>query len=226
MKYSDIGKETPLDRILRAWLKDDLDILSPTDQEILERISEVDKRFRKGYTIKKKAVDEMNGREYKEKLYKRPYRKKELADWQVKRFGISLRQAYEDIRMAEQFFLFNEGREDKEFGRGQQIMWGTDLMHQAAYNGDFRAASAFFKELNKLKGLDKPDDFNFDPSKFEPINPIIVTDVSEVGFEKLDDPNALVAELRKSFKQSVLDKFMNDAEDVEEEEGDPETGEA
>lgn len=224
MKYRDIGTETPLDRILRAFLKKDLDILSDTDKDILMRIEEVDKRYRKGYTIKKKAVDEVNGREYKKKLYNRPYRKKELADWQVKRFGISLSQAYEDIRMAEKFFLFNEGREDRDFARGHQIMWGTDLMFQAAYNGDFRAASAFFKELNKLKGVDKLDEIAYDPSKFEPINPIIVTDVSEVGFEKMDDPDSVVQELKKSLKQSVLDKFMNDAEDVEE--VDPEAGEA
>lgn len=216
IRYNQVDPVTPLDRILRAWLKDKLDTLSESDQRILDRISEVEKRYRKGYTVKQKAWNVLDGSAYEES-YKRPYRRKELADWQVKRFGVSLRQAYEDIRMAEQFFLYHETRNDKEFARGQMIMWGEELMYEAKFKGEFRAAAAFFKELRLLKGLDKFEDETFDPSKFEPINPIIITDPSEIGFEKMENPTAVVEELKKSLKKSVLDKILDDAEDIEDE---------
>lgn len=204
-----------MDRILKAWLKDDLDSLSETDKNILERITEVDKRFRKGYSMKVKAWNIVTGEPYTETV-KRPFRMKELAEWNVKRFGISLRQAYEDVKMSQKFFLFNEGPQDKEFARGAMIQWGDELMAKAAHSGDYRAAAAFFKELRLLKGLDKFEDETWDPAKFEPIRPVIVMNASDVGFPEMENPTALVEELKKSFKKSVLEKILDDAEDVDE----------
>lgn len=215
IKSRHIDPVTPFDRILKAWLADDINSLSPTDKEILERIEEVDKRFRKGYSMKVKAWNIVTGKPYFEKV-KRPYRMKELAEWNVKKFGISLRQAYQDVKDSQKFFLFNEGREDKDFARGAMIQWGEELMAKAEHRGDSRAAAAFFKELRLLRGLDKFEDETWDPANFEPIRPVIVMNASDVGFPEMENPTALVEELKKSFKQSVLDKILDDSEDIEE----------
>src|SRR5690606_20810093 len=114
------------------------------------------------------------------------------------RFGVSLAQAYIDIEMAERFFLTTERRPDKEFARGMQIYWGEDAMARAQADGDHRAAAAFFKELNKIRGLDKFEDESANLKDFRPIKPVIVSDPSELGFEKIDNPDKVVAELRKS----------------------------
>lgn len=222
IKSRNIDPVTPYDRILKAWLANDLDSLSQTDKDILERITEVDKRYRKGYSMKVKAYSILDGKKYTESI-KRPYRMKELAEWNAKRFGISLRQAYEDVKMSQKFFLFNEGREDKDFARGHMIQWGETLLAKAEHNRDFRAAAQLFKELRLIRGLDKFEDETWDPTKFEPVRPVIVMKASEVGFPEMDNPTARVEELKKSFKQTVLDKILDDAEDVDEiedEEGD------
>lgn len=215
IKARHIEAVTPFDRILKAWLANNLDSLSQTDKNILERIEEVDKRFRKGYSMKVKAHSIVTGEEYTDTI-KRPYRMKELAEWNAKKFDISLRQAYEDVKMSQKFFLFNEGREDKDFARGHMIQWGETLLAKAEHYQDLRAAALLYKELRLIRGLDKFEDDVWDPTKFEPIDPKIVMEASAVGFEVMDNPTALVAELKKSFKQSVLDKILDDSEDVEE----------
>lgn len=216
IRYKDIGTDTPYDRILRAWLRNKLDSLSETDQNILARITEVQKRYEAGYTQVEKVYSEVLDKNIEKKL-NRPYRKRELAEWISQKFSVSLRQAYEDIKMSERFFLFNEGPSDKEFARGQLSYWGEKLLAKAEDQGDFRAAAALFKEIRLLKGLDKFEDQTFDPSKFEPINPVIVASPTEIGFEPMENPTAVVAELKKSLKKSVLDKILDDSEDVDDE---------
>ncbi|MFD2741960.1 MULTISPECIES: hypothetical protein [Sphingobacterium] len=220
LRPKDVKGTTVLDRILKAFLKGDLDKLSPDDKQVLERISEVDNRLRKGYIVTEPRVSVLTGAAYDFK-YSRPYRKSELAQWQVSRFQVSLSQAYADIQMAEKFFLTTESRADKEFGRGMMIHWGEDVAAKAQADGDYRAFAAIYRELAKIRQLDRPDDQNFKPEDFHPIRPIIVSDPSELDqpFPKTDNPDALVARLLKEMKKGVIEKILDDAEDVEEEDG-------
>lgn len=198
IKPKEIKGDTVLDRILRAWLSHDLDNLSDTDKHILTRITELDKRMQEGKLIKGNKKD-----------FSRPMRTKELAEWQVERFKISHRQAYADIQMAKEFFLSTQSREDKEFARGHMILQGEDLMFEAAATGDFKAAAAFFKELRLLRGLDKIDPDTPDLSKWEPIKPIIISSVSEMGFEKIDNPDQEVKKLLRSFKTNPIEQNIS-----------------
>lgn len=218
IKAKDISTDTALDRILKAWLAHNLDGLAETDKGILERITEIDKRIQQQMIVKRKEHSVVTGQPY-EREFKRPMRYKELVEWHVERFGISHRQAYIDIEHAKQFFLSTESREDKEFARGQMIMQGEEMMFEAASLGDFKSAAAFYKELRLLRQLDKVDKTNIDPSKYQPVIPRIVNDPSELGFEKMDNPDAIVAELRKSFKKGVVDKMLEDSEEVQDEQG-------
>lgn len=214
---------TALDRILKAFLKNDLDNLSQPDKDILERISEVDKRIRAGYTVIKSKFDYQLNMDVEDYRFTRPYRKRELAEWQVERFNVSLAQGYIDIEMAERFFLTTETRTDKEFARGMMIHWGEEAMAQAMHNGDYRAAAVFFKELAKIKGLDKEIDPLFDPETFKPIQPVIADDPSEIGFDLMENPELLVARLNKELRQSnkMMDRILKkEAEEAEMEEED------
>lgn len=217
LRPKDVRGTTVLDRILKAFLKNELDDLSEDDANVLKRISEVDNRLRKGYVVEEPRIASLTGQPYQH-TYTRPYRKAELAQWQVSYFGVSLSQAYQDIRMAEQFFLSTESRTDKEFARGQMIHWGEEAAAKAQADGDHRAFAAIYRELVKVKQLDKPDDQNFKPEDFHPIRPIIVADPSELEqpFQKIDNPDALVAKLMKDLKKGVIEKMVADAEDVEE----------
>lgn len=184
-----ISTDTALNRITKAWLSHDLDSLSDADKQLLERISEADKQLQHGKLIRKNGKD-----------FSRPMRVKELAEWLVERFQISLRQAYADVETAKQFFLSTQSRNDKDFARGQMIQLGEEFMCEAAVRGDFKAAAAFFKELRLLHGLDKIDVETPDLSSWEPVTPVIVSDPSELGFEKLEQPDQLVQKLLKSLK--------------------------
>jgi hypothetical protein len=204
IKPKDIEGDTALDRILKSWLAHDLDSLDEVDKNILTRITELDKRMQEGKLIKTNKKD-----------FSRPLRIKELAEWQVERFKISLRQAYADIEMCKQFFLSTQTLDDKAFARGQMIQQGEELMFEAASNGDFKASAAFFKELRVLRGLDKPEAENVDLSKWEPINPVIVLDPAQLGFEKMEYPDQEVKKLLKSFKVSPLETRL-DQDDLKE----------
>lgn len=213
---------TVLDRILKAFLKNNLDGLSPVDKAVLERITEVDARIRAGYVVKKTKFDYDLNAVVEDYRYTRPYRKAELAEWQVAKFDISLAQAYKDIEMSERFFLTTERRPDKEFARGQMIYWGEDAMAEARAQGDFRSAAALFKVVAQIRGLDKEDEPMFDPEKFQPIQPVIVADPSEIGFEKVENPDQLVAQLQKELRQNkMMDRLIREeAEDIDFEEED------
>ena len=125
LRPKDVKGSTVLDRILKAFLVNKLDDLSEADKHVLERITEVDNRLRKGYVVTEPRIAPETGQPYNHS-YSRPYRKSELAQWQMTRFGVSMSQAYEDIRMAERFFLTTESRPDKEFARGMMIHWGEE----------------------------------------------------------------------------------------------------
>lgn len=60
-------------------------------------------------------------------------------------------------------------------------------MANAISEGDFRAAASFFKELNKIKGLDKVDVSEFHPEKFMPLRPVFVAALFDLGFDKIEN---------------------------------------
>lgn len=219
IRPSQISEETPLDRILRAWLKGDLENLRDSDKSILERIEAVDKQRRHGFIVKEKRYSVVDGTKYKHS-FKRMYSKKELAEWIKTRFDVSLRQAYTDIDMSERFFLTSIPRDEKEFGKGLYIEYGEEQMARAADAGDHRAAVAYYKVLVTMKGYDKHDSDTFDLTKWQPEETIIVDDPSDLDFPfpKLEeDPEDIKARLLKSFKKGLMNSLTEDAESVEEE---------
>lgn len=206
-----ITGDTAADRILSAWKKNAMDKLSEDDKSILDRITEVEKRFYEKKLVRIKGKD-----------VERPFSWKDLVSFLKEKYKISHRQAYADIELAKQFFLLARTRTDKEFARGYRIMQGEEMMHQAVDSKDFKSAAAFFKEITKLEGLDRWDDAEADPSIFQPMKPIIVADPSELGFPKMENPDAIVERLKKSFKKGTIDKMLADAEEtdyIEENEG-------
>lgn len=206
-----IEGDTAADRIVFAWKNHALDQLSDGDKAILERITEVEKRFHE-----KKFVKDKDGNDT---TMARPYKWKDLVEFLIEKYQISNRQAYADIELAKKFFLLGRTKFDKDFARGYRVDQGEELMHQAVDAGDFKSAAAFFKEIIKLEGLDRPDEHEHDPSKFQPPTPKIINDPSELGFERIENPDAVVERLKKSFKQGAIDKMIDDAEDIETQDG-------
>ena len=207
IKARDISEETPLDRIYKAFIDHKLDALAPTDQAIYTRITEIDRQI----TARKPVSKKVNGEKIK---YNRPYQYKELAEWVVERFKISHRQAYIDIEMSKRFYLSCETRDDKEFGRGQRLAIGDDLMFLAVAKGDFKSAAAFFKEGNELRGLKRNDPETLNPEASVPSDLVIVDDASEVGFEKIENIGQLADELLKEFKSKSIKSVLDTAEDT------------
>lgn len=223
LRPKDVKGTTVMDRIFKAFLGNNLNTLSEEDKNILERISLVDAKVRTGQVVIKTKYDPNLGADVEVDRYNKPYQKSELAKWMMQHFGISMAQAYVDIDMSERFFLTTESRKNKEFGRGMHIYWGEEAMAEARHAGDFKSAAAFFKELSKIKDLYVFDDGLPKLKDFRPIEPVIVTDASELGFDKIDNldetRSRLQIELRA--RKSSLDRILDDEsedDDLDEEE--------
>uniref|UniRef100_F4C2D4 Uncharacterized protein n=1 Tax=Sphingobacterium sp. (strain 21) TaxID=743722 RepID=F4C2D4_SPHS2 len=216
-----IRPETALDRILKAWLANKIDELRQDDKNLLERMEEIDRRIKAGYVVEEPRIASLTGSPYIH-TFKRPFRKKELAEWVMQRFKVSSRQAYADIDASNHFFLNTVSRDEKEFAKGVYIEWGEEMMARAHSEGDHRAAAAFFKELNKMRGFDKQDSDIFDLSKWQPEEPVLIDDPTVLGFPALEeDEEVIKARLLKSFKADFIEKLSEDAEEIDEEEDDP-----
>ncbi|MDF2851691.1 MAG: hypothetical protein K0S31_2376 [Sphingobacterium multivorum] len=207
-----IKGDTIMDRIFRAFLANKIDSLSETDQRVYERIREVDAQVRTGFVQKITKFDYELQLEVEIHRINRPYQKLELAHWIMARFGVSQAQAYIDIQMSQQFFKTFESKEDKDYARGMHIYWGERMMMEAHGAGDFRAASAFYKELSKVKGLHEKDHDIPDYKEFTPIKPVIEPDASNLGFEKIENLDAVKADLLKELKgkSSSIDRMLED----------------
>ncbi|WP_316780386.1 hypothetical protein [Pedobacter antarcticus] len=205
--YSD---DTVLDRLYRAFLDHKTDQLSDEDKNILARITEVDKRFSEKLLVTKKKLK--GGKKIQ---YERPYNYKELVNWLIEKYDISHRQAYADIAMAKRFFLCGQTPEDKEFARGQQIEIGWELYYEAKAHGQFMVANAVYQEINKLQRLHVIDPEVIDREKMMPSEYIVTDDPAEIGFEKMENPDAIVERLRKSFKQNFIEVITSDAEQID-----------
>lgn len=203
-----ITGNTVEERIYKAFISHDLDSLSDSDKNVFKRISKVDALISQRKPVKKSVRG-------KELSYSVPYSYKELVEWLVEHFKISHRQAYIDIDMAKRFFLSLETREDKEFGRGQQIAIGYELMFEAQAVGDYKSAAAFYKEINEIKGLKKTDPEQINPEDLIPTDLVLIDDPSELGFPKIDNVDQLANELLKTLKGGVIKKMTTSAEDVD-----------
>lgn len=213
-----IQGDTILDRIFKAFLANKIDSLSPTDRAVYERIREVDAQVRTGFVQKITKYNPDLGCDVEVNRINRPYQKLELAHWLMAKFNISQAQAYVDIQMSQQFFKTFESKEDKDYARGMHIYWGERMMMEAHNAGDYRAAQAFYKELSKVKGLHEKDFDIPDYQDFTPVKPVIETDASKLGFEKIDNVDSVVADLLKELKgkSSSIDRMLEDeAEDVD-----------
>ncbi len=204
--------ETVLDRLYRAFLDHKTDELSDEDKSILARITEVDKRFSEKLLVTKKKL-----KGGKKVQYERPYNFKELVNWLVEKYDVSYRQAYADIAMAKRFFLCGQTPDDKEFARGQQIEVGWDLYYTALSQGQLMVAHLVHKDISDLLRLKVVDPEHFDREKMMPADYVVTDDASELGFPKMDNPDAIVERLKKSFKKNIIEVMTNDAEDIESE---------
>jgi hypothetical protein len=210
IKAKDVSDDTPLDRIYKAFVSHQLDKLSDSDKAILTRITEIDKQI----TVRKPVEKTIKG---KVVTYNRPYQYKELCEWVVERFNVSHRQAYIDIDMSKRFFLSCETRDDKEYARGQRILIGNELMFEAAAQGDYKSAAAFFKELNEISGLKRTDPEGINPEDLIPIEFTIVDDPSQLdsSFEKIENIDELIRDLEKEFKRKTIKNVIDDAVDTD-----------
>lgn len=210
IKVKDIPEDTPLDRIYKAFVSHKLDQLSDSDKAILTRITEIDKQI----TARKPVEKTIRG---KVVAYSRPYQYKELCEWVVERFDVSHRQAYIDIDMSKRFFLSCETRDDKEYARGQRIVIGNELMFEAAAQGDYKSAAAFFKELNEISGLKRIDPEGINPEDLIPIEFTIVDDPSQLdsNFEKIENIDEIIRDLEKEFKRKTIKNVIDDAVDTD-----------
>lgn len=207
-----IKGDTIMDRIFKAFLANKIDSLSPTDRGVYDRIREVDAQVRTGFVQKITKYDYELQLEVEVSRINRPYQKLELAHWIMARFGVSQAQAYIDIQMSQQFFKTFESKEDKDYARGMHIYWGEKMMMEAHSAGDFRAAQGFYKELSKVKGLHEKEHDIPDYKEFTPIKPVIEPDASKLGFEKIENIDAVKADLLKELKgkSSSIDRMLED----------------
>ncbi|SEM66273.1 hypothetical protein SAMN05192574_101383 [Mucilaginibacter gossypiicola] len=206
IKSSDVKGDTPYDIILRAWLDHKTADLPAQLAGMLIRWQKVDVLIRQGEIVSAADADGTI------KQVRKRFNFSGLVEWIRQEYRVSARTAYEDIRNAKRFFLSCEGREDVEYSRGVMIEWGENMMHSAFEAGDFDAASKFFKELNKIKGLheqrvDVPDYSEFVPPTFT-----IVADPTELGFEKIDNPDEVVARILNEKRAGFIDSEAEDAE--------------
>lgn len=207
-----IKGDTIMDRIFKAFLANKIDSLSPTDRGVYDRIREVDAQVRTGFVQKITKFDYDLQLEVEVNRINRPYQKIELAHWIMARFGVSQAQAYIDIQMSQQFFKTFESKEDKDYARGMHIYWGERLQASAELAGDFKAAAAIYKELTRVKGLHEKHQDIPDYKEFTPIKPVIEPDASNLGFEKIENLDAVKADLLKELKgkSSSIDRMLED----------------
>lgn len=206
IKASDVKGDTHYDIILRAWLDHKTDDLAADKKFMLVRWQMVDKLIRQGEIVP--AIDDEGNQVTKHVRYNFS----SLVEWLRNQYNVSARTAYEDIKNAKRFFLCCEGTNDVEYSRGVMIEWGEMMMFKSFESGDFDAASKFFKELNKIKGL---HDQRLDLPNYEEFNPptfIITSDPTELGFEKIDNKDEIVARILAEKRNGFMDSEAEDAE--------------
>lgn len=221
IRAKDVEVDGALGRLYKAFLTNKVGELRKSDQSLLTRMKRVDTLVREKKLHKEKRYNAEGG-QY-DFSFRRPFKKRELVDWLQSEFGISIRQAYLDIEMAQRFFHSFETAQDRELARGLAIETGEEMMARAEAAGDFRAAAALFKELNQIKNLRTFQMDLLDPSEYIPTDPILIDDPARLGFPSLDEPvEDVKARLIKKLKKGFIETLVEDAEtiddDMEEEE--------
>jgi hypothetical protein len=204
LKPRDIKAETPFDTILKAFLGGKIEQLPDDQQKMLERWRLVHRLITDGKIVKKGKND-----------ITQPYTFTMLADFLVAEYKVSYRTAYDDIANAKRFFLSTYSKDDKDFARGVMIDWGEKLMFEAAGTGDFKSAAAFFKALSEIKSLLKDDQEVPDYANINIPSFILVADPSELGFPKIDDPQAAVNRILAKRKKDKIDIIISESEPIE-----------
>ncbi|KAA8483757.1 hypothetical protein BDE36_1779 [Arcticibacter tournemirensis] len=209
LKPRDIKPETTYDVILKAYLENKIDELPEDQQKMLERWKKADSLLRSGELVKK-GNNEIT----------RPYNISRLTDYLVSHYKVSVRTARADIAHAKRFFLSTYDRDEKEYARGVMIEWGEELFFEARSMGDYKAAAAIFKTLSEIKGIYNDDPDLPDYSKIQIPQLVIVDDPSELGFEKVENVEEVVASILAKRKKNKLDKLIESTEIIEPEDGD------
>lgn len=210
IKPKELKGDTNYDIILRAYLEHKVDQLPEDLKGMLERWKKADSLLRSGELVWK-GDNEIT----------QPYNASRLADYLVQHYGVSIRTARDDIKHAKRFFATDYDRDEKNFARGVMIEWGEKMMWEAHGMGDYKSAAAFFKALADIQGLMKDDPDLPDYSKVQLPTLIVVDDPSELGFEKIDNVEQVVADILAKRKKNKLDQIIADsdlAEEVTEEE--------
>lgn len=205
IKPRDIKIEDKFDKILKAHLSGKIDDLPDDLKQVLERWRFVKGCLSKGHLVKKG----------KKEIYL-PYKYDDLVDFLVQEFKISTRTAYDDIKATKRFYAFDDSKADNDFAKGLFLEKLEEMMWDSYANGDRMSASAFSAQIIKIRQWDKPTDVEM-PKYAEMQIPtlIIVDDPSELGFPKIENPEAAVKRILAKRKKSKIDSIFADAEAVE-----------
>lgn len=201
VRTADIKGNTAYDIILRAFLEHKVKDLSEELAVMLSRWEMVDKLYRKGELIKNKGLE-----------YNKRLNFAEIAEFIIEKFTVSKRTAYEDIRNAQRFFMMCDTRPELEYARSAREALGDELMYAAWAAGDFKAAQAFYKEVNKVKGLHEVHVDLPNYEEFIPPSIVITTDPTELGFEKVENVDEVVARILNEKRNGFIDTEAEDAE--------------
>jgi hypothetical protein len=205
LKPRDIKVEDKFDKILKAQLANKIDELPEDLQKVIERWRFVKRCLSQGYLVKKG----------KKEIYL-PYKYDDLVDFLVAEYRISVRTAYDDIKATKRFYAFSDSKSDDDFAKGIFLEKLEEMMWESYANGDRMAASSFSAQIIKIRQWDKPSDAEM-PKYGEMQIPtlILVADPSELGFPKLDNPDAAVKRILAKRKKSKIDSIFADAEAVD-----------
>lgn len=209
IRPGDIKGNTVYDIILKSWLSHKTDELPEEQRKMLERWEQADRLLRNGELIQNVTPDGITEKQTRFNVSK-------VVEWLKEKYKVSARTAYEDVYNAKRFFLSCEGRPDKEYERAIAITFGEALMERAEEKGDLKAAAAIYKELNKIKGLHEQSVDAPDYAEFQPPKITIVSDPTELGFEKLEgNVDDMVKRIIGESRQNFLESEAEDAEVIE-----------
>lgn len=138
--------DTIFDNILAYYVNPEAVVLSPTQEDILDRLNEIIRLRQKHFTPKMIVNKFKNER------------------------GISQAQTYIDIKRAENLFG-SVSKADAEAARAMWVHHAQDFLRRARKKKDFAAEAKALKMLAEYSGWSKDENPSFNPDKL--INPTI-----------------------------------------------------
>lgn len=201
----DIRIEDKYDKILKAYLDGKVDDLPEDLKGALERWSQVNSMLRQGEKVGKG----------KNKYYK-PYKYDQVVKFIVAQFGVSIRTAYDDIKSAKRFFAIQETKVDDDFAKGIFIEKLEEAFAVCLGTGDHKSATAYAKVIASIRKWDKEQDDEAPKyAELELPHFALVADPSELGFPKMDNPDAAVKRILEKRKKGKIDNILATAETIE-----------